>query len=114
MRRTLSVSIWIAAALFVATIIAPPAIVSTRAPSCARAGQTGVADLEDQLNAGLLCRRPVEFAFIAHVVGLVDEGVLPLQLVKETFQWARKKRPFPFVYFERALRIRAAAIGVTI
>ena len=113
MRMTIPVSVLIAAAFFSAMVLAPPEIVLEPSAASARA-QTQIADLEDQLSSGLLCRRPEEFAFVSHVVDLVEERVLPLQLVKETFQWARKKRPFPFVYFERALRLRAAAIGVTI
>jgi hypothetical protein len=73
-----------------------------------------VADLQDQLEAGLQTRRPAEVAFITRVVTLVEQDRLPLALVKSTFQWARPKKPRPFPYFERAIRIRAARIGVQI
>jgi hypothetical protein len=73
-----------------------------------------VADLQDQLEAGLQTRRPAEIAFITRVVTLVRQDRLPLALVKSTFQWARPKKPRPFPYFERAMRIRAARIGVQI
>ena len=63
---------------------------------------------------GLKARRPREFAFIALVVKMVDEGVLPLSLVQSTFDWARRKEPYPMVYFERALRIRADRKGIQI
>jgi len=71
-----------------------------------------IADLQEQLEDGLLARRPAEFKFIARVVKLVEQNKLPRKLVVETFQYARKKRPYPYVYFERALKIRAARIGV--
>ena len=71
-----------------------------------------VADLQDQLVSGLKVRRPVDFAFIARVVTLVEQDRLPLSLVLSTYQWARPKTPRPFPYFVRGLRIRAARIGV--
>jgi hypothetical protein len=73
-----------------------------------------VADLQEQLEDGLKARLPREFAFIDRVVALVREGRLPLDLVKGTFQWARSKRPYPFPYFERGLRLRAAKLGITL
>jgi hypothetical protein len=38
--------------------------------------------------------------------------VLPLELVVSTFRWARPKRPYGFPYFERALKVRAAKLGI--
>jgi hypothetical protein len=69
----------------------------------------GGPDLETALKKGLMCRRPIEFEFIDLVVDAVADGVLPIDLVYSTFVWARRKRPYPFVYFRRALRMRAAA-----
>lgn len=74
-----------------------------------------VGDLEDQLNAVLRSRRPEEFKFIADVVAMVENDTLPLELVTSTFLWVKnkkKKEKFPWVYFERALRVRAARIGI--
>ncbi|MFV1968357.1 MAG: hypothetical protein ACC628_23270 [Pirellulaceae bacterium] len=74
-----------------------------------------VADLREQLEDGLKARRPLEFRFIARVVTLVDTNRLPLPLVLGTFQWARRRaglNKYPYPYFEWALRIRAARIGV--
>ena len=87
--------------------------------SSLRAQESGidVADLRDQLEKGLRARRPEEFRFIQHVVDLVNQGRLPLQLVKSTFQWARKKsdvKRYPYQYFERGLRLRAAKLGIEI
>ena len=71
-----------------------------------------VADLQEQLETGLRARRPEEFAFLARVVQFVEQGQLPLKLVKETFLWARERDRYPYPYFERAIKIRAARIGV--
>ncbi len=76
-----------------------------------------VADLQQQLEKGLRARRPEEFKFVKLVVTMVGNNTLPLPLVKGTFLWAKKKAlttPYPFPYFERALRVRAAKQGITI
>ena len=73
-----------------------------------------VADLQDQLENGLRARLPSEFAFIRRVVEMVRADQLPLDLVVGTFQWARRKKPYPFPYFERALRTLAARRGIPI
>ncbi len=72
------------------------------------------ADLKQQLEAGLYARRPEEFAYIARVIRMVNRQQLPERLVKSTFAWARRKRPYPLVYFERALRVRARRIGIIV
>jgi hypothetical protein len=71
-----------------------------------------VVTLKQQLETGLLARTPDEQAFVAKVVALVDSGDLPVSLVQSTFLWARRKKPFPMPYFERALRLRANAVGI--
>ena len=74
-----------------------------------------VASLRDQLRAGLKVRRSVEFQFVENVAKLVDQGKLSTQMVLETFHYARRKpRGYPFQFFQRALAIRAARVGVTI
>ncbi|MCH7728856.1 MAG: hypothetical protein IH991_20575 [Planctomycetes bacterium] len=81
-------------------------------PSVAR---VVVANLKDQLNVGLRARRPEEFRFIANIVQMTQQGRLPIKLVLSTFHYVRTKKKdekFPFVIFERALRIRAAKIGI--
>lgn len=70
-----------------------------------------IADLEQQLKSGLRARRPVEFEFIHAVVVMVQEGDLPIDLVQSTFLWARRHKPYPYPYFERGLRDRAAKAG---
>jgi hypothetical protein len=77
----------------------------------------GRVSLKDQLEKGLKARLPQEFAFIARVVDMVDKQQLPLELVQGTFLWARekgKRTRYPFPYFERGLRERAAKLGITI
>jgi hypothetical protein len=71
--------------------------------------------LEDRLKAGLKCRRPEEFAFVATVAQFVAQGKLKTDLVLSTYRYAVEKRPdFPFYHFQYGLRRRAAAIGVDI
>lgn len=71
--------------------------------------------LEDRLKAGLKCRRPEEFAFVATVAQKVNQKQLTPDLVLSTYRWAVEQRPdFPFYYFQYGLRRRAAAIGVSI
>ncbi|MDG2382608.1 MAG: hypothetical protein P8N76_13145 [Pirellulaceae bacterium] len=70
--------------------------------------------LKDELQKGLKARLPSEFAFVDRVVALVDAGRLPSPLVRSTFGWARRKKPYPFPYFQRAMVLRAAKIGVEI
>jgi hypothetical protein len=73
-----------------------------------------VAPLKDQLKNGLEARRPEDRLFCDRVAQMVEESRLPVELVKGTFQWARRKKPYPFPYFERALRLRAAELGIQI
>ena len=78
-------------------------------------GSGRVASLRDQLKAGLKARRDVEFNFIDEVVRLVEKRKLPVKLVVETFHYARRKPTgYPFQYFQRALKLRAARLGVTL
>jgi hypothetical protein len=71
--------------------------------------------LEDRLKAGLKCRRPEEFAFVATVAQFVDQKKLTPDLVLSTYRWAVEQRPdFPFYYFQYGLRRRASAIGVNL
>lgn len=74
----------------------------------------GGPDLKTALEKGLKARRPQEFAFIKEVVEKVDDGTLPLPLVKSTFLWARKQRPYPTVYFEHGLKTRAKKLGIAL
>jgi hypothetical protein len=74
-----------------------------------------VADLEQQLTAGLKLRRDQEKAFVDAVISHVEQKRLPVSLVKSVFHWSRRKNPkVPYPYFERAMRLTAEKIGVEI
>jgi len=66
------------------------------------------------LETGLLARRPDEIAFVALVVDKVADGTLPRSLVESTFFWARRQQPYPAVYFQQGIRLRAKKIGVVL
>lgn len=72
------------------------------------------ADLEQQLKSGLKARRPEEFEFITMVVTKVKNKELPIAIVQTSFLWARRRMPYPFPYFQRALRELAAREGIAI
>ena len=71
-----------------------------------------VPRLYDQLRTELRAGRDVELEFLKKVVELVEQDQLPLWMVESTMIWARPKLPHPFLYFQQAIRIRAARIGV--
>ena len=76
-----------------------------------------VADLKEQLENGWKASLPADFAVISKVVTLVEQDILPLNMVKAVFQWSRKKgaaNNYPFPYFQRALKIRAKKLGIVI
>ena len=71
--------------------------------------------LQEMLEKGLKARRPEEFAFIQRIVTQVDQNTLSTPLVQSTFDWARRRQPhIPYPYFERALKIRAARLGIRV
>lgn len=71
--------------------------------------------VKDILQKGLLCRRQFEFDFTANVAEKVENGELPKDLTLAIFVWARNKRPrYPFLYFQRAMQLRAHELGVTL
>jgi hypothetical protein len=70
---------------------------------------------EQQLNAILKTRRDEERKFISDIVLNVREGKLPSKIIQTSFRWVQKKRPdtnFPFIYFERLLRLQVAKAGI--
>lgn len=101
---------WFLVATPLAAVAAPMAMtLAQQAPPV-----TGSASLQETLVFGLRPRTPDDEAFITMVVAKTDAKVLPLELVISTFRYARGKKPYPFPFFERALRIRASQIGVTL
>ena len=86
-------------------------------PSLETESQGGilVADLEQQLMAGLNIRREEEKKFVNAVISLVEAKRIPVSLVKSVFHWSRRKNPkVPYPYFERAMRLTAEKINVVI
>ena len=72
---------------------------------------------EDQLNAVLKTRYESEKKFVEEVVDLVGQKKLPKKLVDSAWIWVRTNRPYtkyPFVYFERILRLQAAKLELEI
>jgi len=71
------------------------------------------AEYERQLNALLKTRADEEKLFVSKVVTQVRLGRIPSRLVSTSYQWGRKNRPasnYPFIYFEKVLRIQAKAL----
>lgn len=103
----------LAAAVLGASLAAP--WILWREPPANRAVADEIADLKDQLKNGLQARRPEDRAFLDRVAKMVESDQLPVELVKSTFQWARtRKKPYPYPYFEKALKLRAAELGITV
>jgi hypothetical protein len=72
-------------------------------------------EYERQLNAILKTRRDEEKEFVARVIQKVKEEKIPTYLVDTSFQWVRNRRPdtdYPFIYFERVLRIQAESLNL--
>lgn len=73
------------------------------------------AEYERKLNAILKTRLNEEKIFVTRVVEKVRVGILPSKLIQTSYLWARNKRPgtkYPFIYFERILRLQADKIGL--
>ena len=78
--------------------------------------------LHDMLRVGLKAKSEADFAYIAEVVKLVDEGKLPRDMVDSSFLYARYRyrthpgsfKLRPMVYFQPSLTARAKKIGVII
>ena len=74
---------------------------------------TGAA--QSRLTTGLKARRPEDVEFVERVAEMVRAGQLPAKVVDSTFLWAiRRGRSYPFPAFQRALRIQADRLGITI
>ncbi len=70
-------------------------------------------EYERQLNALLKTRRDEEKLFVGQVVAQIRLGKIPSKLVQTSYQWVRNKRPdtnYPFIYFEKVLRLQAAKL----
>ena len=77
--------------------------------------RTQFIEFERQLNAILKTRRDEEKEFVGQVVNQIRLGLIPSKLVTTSFKWVRNKRPttkYPFIYFERVLRLQAERLGM--
>ena len=75
------------------------------------------ADYEARLNALLKTRRDEEKKFVSDVIALVKKGTLPERLIETSYKWVMNKRAgtdYPFVYFERVLRIQATIMKLPV
>jgi hypothetical protein len=97
--------------LFVAALLVCRALPAASPPPIDAGGVQGL-DLKTQLEKGLYARRPVEFAYIAEIVKLVEEGKLPYKLVATTFTWAQQQPVRKLQYFQFALATRARKLPV--
>jgi len=78
--------------------------------------------LRDRLVVGLQARINFEVAFCDRVAEKVQQGVLPEQLVDETFFWARQRAQSvrnghhyrPITYFMPAMRARAEKLRISL
>ena len=82
-----------------------------RFPQSAQAADWLNAEL---LKAALHTATPVEDGFIEYVVGLVEQGKLPAQIVQSAYLWAQKRPKYRFQYFKRAVIYLAAQKGIQI
>ena len=97
------------------TIAGLAAAGQTDGPEDSDASLRQFAEFERQLNAILKTRRVEEKEFVGSVVEQIRVGALPSKLVTTSFEWVRNKRPttkYPFVYFERVLRLQAGRLGL--
>ncbi len=72
-------------------------------------------EYERQLNAILKTRRDQEKEFVSLLVGQIKEDKIPVRLIDTSFEWVRNKRPdteYPFLLFEKVLRLQAKKLGI--
>jgi hypothetical protein len=104
-RRSLSLS-------FVGALVSAATLLAASPPPSINGGGVTKLDLKSQLEKGLKARRPVEFAYIAQIIDLVEAGELPQSLVTSTFIWARQRPTRQLQYFQFALAARAKGLNV--
>jgi hypothetical protein len=68
----------------------------------------------DTMKVVLHTATPEEDGFISRVLALVDSGTLPVDMVKSTFLWAKKKTRHKFQYFKYGLIQRAKQAGIVV
>lgn len=74
-------------------------------------------DYEAKIQAILKTRLTEEKAFVTLVMEKVRAGEIPEKMVETSYKWVLNKHPdtnYPFVYFERVLRIQGDKAGIEI
>jgi hypothetical protein len=74
-------------------------------------------DYEAKIQALLKTRLNEEKAFVSLVMEKVRAGEIPEKMVETSYKWVLNKHPdtnYPFVYFERVLRIQGDKAGIEI
>lgn len=74
-------------------------------------------DYEAKIQAILKTRLNEEKAFVSLVMEKVRAGEIPEKMVETSYKWVLNKHPdtnYPFVYFERVLRIQGEKAGIEI
>ncbi|MFM7118328.1 MAG: hypothetical protein ACKO81_03970 [Planctomycetota bacterium] len=74
-------------------------------------------DYEAKIQAILKTRLNEEKAFVTSVMEKVRAGEIPEKMVETSYKWVLNKHPdsnYPFVYFERVLRIQGDKAGIEI
>ena len=72
---------------------------------------------EKQVNAILKTRLPAEKKFVSELMIEVGKKEIPKSLIDTSFKWVLNKRPntnYPFVYFERVIRLQGKKLGYKI
>lgn len=88
-------------------------LLAVATPAAAQEVELRFKDYEQRLNALLKTRRDEEKSFVQEVVAKIRSGAIPERLVETSYKWVLNKRPntnYPFIYFERVLRIQAKRI----
>ena len=79
--------------------------------------ELGLEAYEKQVNAILKTRLPAEKRFVAELVAEIGKKEIPKSLVDTSFKWVLNRRPntnYPFVYFERVIRLQSKKLGYKI
>jgi hypothetical protein len=74
-------------------------------------------DYEAKIQAIVKTRLNEEKAFVSSVMEKVRAGEIPEKMVETSYKWVLNKHPdsnYPFVYFERVLRIQGDKAGIEI
>ena len=95
------------------TCLSVALVFAVLAAVCGRTAEASSLDAKT-MKVALHTATPEEGGFIDYVLALVDRGRLPVDLIKSTFLWAKKKPRNKFQYFKRGLILRAKKRGINL